>query len=94
MLGNARIVVVTQLKRGRGRMMVIEQVVCLIRGHDWRFSYNHGIPLGDNRPYSEVEEGFKSGKAYRVSECRRCKSQSRILDGKLVILKRSEMEEP
>lgn len=69
-------------------------LICLIRHHIWRFSYNHGIPLGDPRSIDEVLEDLKTGKAYQVDECTRCHAQSRVIDGVRVILKPHEMERP
>ena len=43
-------------------------IICLFRGHDWRFSYNHGIPLG----CTDEEWDKLIGKSYAVHQCMRC----------------------
>lgn len=43
-------------------------IFCLVKGHDWRFSYNHGIPLG-----CSWEEWDKiKNESYPVHQCTRC----------------------
>jgi len=64
-------------------------LICVLSSkHKWRFSHNHGIPLGSNMSYDEVHEGFISGKFYSVDECTRkgCNKQSRRVNGKRVMV--------
>ncbi len=62
-------------------------VRCLLGRHDWRFSYNHGMPLGIS--LEDSLDMSKSGKSYAVYQCTRCPKQSRE-DG--TILSKEEME--
>ena len=67
-------------------------VGCLMGHHDWKFSYNHGIPLGMNT--EDTIKMFDEGKAFAVDACKRCKAQSSFIDGKRIRLSRSEVETP
>jgi len=69
-------------------------IKCLFGYHDWKFSYNHGMPLGVG--WKEYDKMWKDGKTYAVDMCTRrgCGKQSRIVDGKRIILHRGEMENP
>ncbi len=67
-------------------------IKCLLRRHDWRFAYNYGMPLGIST--EDALKMFEDGKTYAVDECRRCTTQSRIIDGIRVMLNRSEKETP
>lgn len=76
-------------------MPIVEMnIKCLLGYHNWRFGYNHGIPLGTKLSYSEALNMLGDGRAYQVDECTRCPKQSRLVDGKRVILSRSEVEAP
>lgn len=65
-------------------------LMCLFKRHNWRFAYNHGMPRGVST--EDALKMFDEGKTYAVYRCTRCPRQSRILDGKRVILSRNEME--
>ncbi len=67
-------------------------LICLVKGHDWAFGYNHGIPRGAS--WEQLERAKKSGKLYEVHVCSRCQTQSRMLEGKRVVLKKEEYEQP
>jgi len=61
-------------------------IKCLLKGHKWRFAYNHGIPLGCS---DELwDKLWADGTAYAVSMCERrgCEKQARLVDGKMEIL--------
>ncbi len=62
-------------------------VRCLFGRHDWRFAYNHGMPLGTSTEKALLM--LKSGKSYGVYQCTRCPKQS-LEDG--TILRREDME--
>ena len=61
-------------------------IKCLFRGHKWKFSYNHGIPLGTST--EDALRMFDEGKSYAVYQCTRagCKKQAYLIDGKMRIL--------
>ncbi len=67
---------------------------CLFGHHDWRFSYNHGVPL--DASMGEALKMFKEDKTFAVDRCTRhgCGKQSRLVDGVRMILRPSEMENP
>ncbi len=60
---------------------------CLFGRHDWRFSYNHGMPRGLS--LDDALELYEDGKTYAVYQCTRCPKQSRE-DG--TILEKKDME--
>lgn len=43
-------------------------LLCWLKGHDWKFSYNHGIPLG----CSDEEWEKLKDITYPVHRCKRC----------------------
>lgn len=51
-------------------------IKCLIKGHNWKFSYNHGIPLG----CSEKQWDILIKNSYQVFECTICPEQGRLID--------------
>lgn len=67
-------------------------IKCLLGHHDWRFSYNHNMPLGAST--EGALKMFEENKTFAVDECRRCKAQSRLVNGKRVMLNRDEIETP
>jgi hypothetical protein len=73
---------------------ILDRISCLRGHHKWKFAYNHGIPLGSQLSAGQAIELLDKGTAYQVNECIHCKRQSRIVDGKRIILVRMEEEEP
>ena len=67
-------------------------IKCLFGHHDWKFSYHHGIPLGIN--WVDYYKMCQEGKTFSVDVCSRCHKQSRVIDGKRVMLTSSQVEEP
>jgi len=65
---------------------------CLFGRHDWRFAYNHGMPLGIST--EDALKMFERGETYTVYQCTKCPKQSRLVDGQRVMLHRSETEVP
>lgn len=65
---------------------------CLLFHHDWKFSYNHGMPFGTST--EDALKMFEDGRTFAVDACRRCKAQSRLVNGKRVMLNRGEAEAP
>ena len=51
-------------------------LICRIKGHDWHFSYNHGIPLG----CSDKQWELLKDESYPVHECSRCRIEDAPLD--------------
>jgi len=70
------------------------RIWCLFGRHKWRFSYHHNIPLGTAMSIGDTLKMLDSGEAYTVYECTECGGQSRLCDGKRVILSSREMEKP
>jgi len=66
----------------------------LFRHHKWKFSYNHNIPLGTNLSMDEVLAMLNSGEVYAVDACTKCDVQSRMVNGKRVMLTHSKIERP
>lgn len=67
-------------------------IKCLIKGHDWRFGYNHGMP----RRIS-TEDALKmlhEGTSYGVCICYRCKTQARLTDGVMIKLNKELVQVP
>lgn len=67
-------------------------VKCLFGKHDWRFLYNHGMPLG-----IDIEHALRmlsDKEAYGIDACTRCGKQSRVTNGQRILLTRSEIEKP
>lgn len=65
---------------------------CMLVGHEWRFSYNHGMPFGIT---TEVAlEMFEKDETYPVFECTRCGKQARLVDAKMVVLPSADIEVP
>ena len=60
---------------------MFEKLICKVRGHDWKFAYNYGIPLGSTEPLDETLRKFKTGEYYGVNRCTRCKIYGSTLDG-------------
>jgi len=56
---------------------MFNRIICLIRGHDWEFAYNYGIPLGCS---PELYEELKS-KSLPVNRCTRCGAYDHESDG-------------
>ncbi len=69
-------------------------ILCLFKGHAWKFSYHHGMPLGTST--EDALRMLKEGKAYSVDLCTRhgCEKQSSVVFGKRRILNRNETESP
>lgn len=67
-------------------------IKCLLGRHDWKFSYNHGMPLGIST--EDALKMDKDGSTFAVDACRRCRAQSRLVNGKRVMLNRSEVQDP
>ncbi len=67
-------------------------LICLIKGHNWAFGYNHGMP--HHISTSEALDLLHSGAVYEVHMCSRCPAQSRMLNGKRIMLKKEEYERP
>ena len=65
-------------------------IKCLTKGHEWRFSYNHGIPAGCTD--EQWDKLIKD--SYEVSECNRCREQGRLINGKMAILNKRVKETP
>lgn len=52
-------------------------LICLLRGHHWRFAYNFGIPLGcSNEQYKQLKSS-----SFSVGRCLRCGKYSHMSDG-------------
>ena len=69
-------------------------IKCLLGHHTWKFAYHHGMPFG-----IDLDDSLKmieDGMTYSVDQCTRrgCGKQSRIIDGKRVMLRHGEMEDP
>ena len=69
-------------------------IKCLLSHHNWKFAYNHGIPLGTSM--DDALKMFEEGKTYAVDQCTRrgCGTQSYFVDGIRTKLCRDEMENP
>lgn len=69
-------------------------IKCLFRGHDWRFAYNHGMPLGLST--ENALRMFDENKTYAVYRCLRpgCKKQARLIDGEMRLLPTTLVESP
>ena len=65
-------------------------IKCLFGHHDFRFSYNHGMPLGISM--ERAMEMFKTGESYGIHECRNCDAQAKLVDGRLLLLSKYEKE--
>lgn len=53
-------------------------IKCLFGHHDWRFSYNWGMPLGISS--EDTDKMFKNGTTYPVHQCIRCGKEDSELD--------------
>ena len=62
--------------------MNVKRVICSLKGHhNWKFAYNHGIPLGTKMTNEEMDAGFKSRKFFAVHRCETCKIYDHENDG-------------
>ena len=50
-------------------------IVCFMKGHDWKFAYNYGMRLGISM--EAAMKMFEDGRTYGVYQCRRCCKQAR-----------------
>ena len=67
-------------------------ILCLFGRHSWKFAYNHGMPLGLNT--KDALDMIHNNQIYGVYVCTECRKQSRIKDGKVLMLSKAEMETP
>lgn len=67
---------------------------CRLFGHKWMFGYNHGIPLGTRMSIGEVVDKLRSGQAYAVYICTKCRQQARLEGASIIILAPGEIERP
>ena len=68
------------------------QIRCLFKGHQWKFAYNHGMPLGISLDSALIM--FKKGRTYEVYQCTRCPKQSRLINGDYIVLSGGLVESP
>jgi hypothetical protein len=59
----------------------MNRLICLFKGHDWKFAYNYGLPLGSREPLNEILNKFRSGEYIKVNRCSRCGKFSHKSDG-------------
>jgi hypothetical protein len=75
------------------RIHKLKRIICGLKGHVWRFSFNHGIPLGCSD--EDWDKLWAEGKAWQVDACERCNTQAKRLDnGDHEVLSEHRMEAP
>lgn len=69
-------------------------LICLFRRHNWKFSYNHGMPLGTGT--EAALDMLRQDKSFAVYRCTRpgCRKQARLVEGKMTTLNRGQIESP
>jgi len=68
-------------------------LICILtRHHKWKFYYNHSMPRGIG--LERAIEILNSGRSYGVHRCTRCGAQSRMMNGKWILLRPDEIEAP
>ena len=65
---------------------------CLLGHHDWKFAYNHGMPLGVST--NDALKMFDDNSTYAVYQCTRCPKQAQLVRDEMIVLPKVKMELP
>lgn len=73
-------------------IFIVNEIGCMLGHHSWRFSHNHGIPMGCKDSLDETLRRFSTGEVYGIEECQKCHIQSSRINEERRVLPRSEWE--